>query len=154
MSTPPLHGPCLFRVACFFALITPVKLHTARAAFLLLLPAALFTHEPLFSIQEVKCCFSMNHSLHFCSKPSIQFLLECSRIPITAQLLLLLAQIPKWRTTLTLHRSQLQRLKSMEINGDFNWSRQREDKEMLGLVMMVMEAKVTRIKITGRRREN
>ena len=49
---PLLHGPCLTCVAYFFTLITPVKLHMARATFLSLLSVAVLPHEPLFSIQE------------------------------------------------------------------------------------------------------
>ena len=44
-SSRPVPTPC----GLSFMLIIPVKLRTARVTFLSLLPAALLTHEPLFS---------------------------------------------------------------------------------------------------------
>ena len=118
-STRSVPAPC----GLFFALNTPVKLHTVRADFLLLLPATLLIHEPLFSTRSqmllllesftatsaqnlpFKACLSAHKSL-LSSHCSIAASL-CSDPPSDDQL-------P------TLHRSQLQRLRSMEINGDFN----------------------------------
>ena len=118
-TTRSVPAPC----GLFFTMNTPVKLHTIRATFLSLLPAALLTHEPLFSTRSqmllllesftatsaqnlpFEACLSAHESL-LSSHGSIAASL-CSDPPSDDQL-------P------TLHRSQLQRLRSIEINGDFN----------------------------------
>ena len=132
---------CLTRVAFSLRWTHPVKLHTVRAAFLSLLPTAVLTREPLFSTRSqmllllesftatsvqnlpFEACLSAHESL-LSSQGSIAASL-CSDPPSDDQL-------P------TLHRSQLQRLRSMKINGDFNWTRHREDREMFKLIMMAM----------------
>ena len=103
--------------------------------------AALLTHEPLFSTRDQMLL--LNKSFTTLSTPDLPFKAWFEHsLPLLSSHRSTSASPCSDPQFPTLHRSPRQRLRLMEINGDFNLIKAERRQEMPELLMMVMEAKI------------